>query len=356
MNKNKIKVTDIRNGVVISRPEQMYGWPGMVKISENEIIVAASERRDHVCPYGREVIVRSSDSGKTWSLPQEIYNSELDDRDANLACTADESLVLSWFTSVAFELYPQWAARTKRITDQMRKELLGSWMACSRDQGHSWDAPKRMPAGRHISPIFLSDNSLLILGDGAGNENEEAVAVYKSNDMGESWRQTTKIPCKRIWVEECKQNLLKLDENHVLETSPGKLIAMFRTIEGEMNLYQAFSEDYGETWSKPRKTDIFGCPPQLLRLSNGVIMCSYGHRRKPFSIRVVFSYDGGITWDTENISTLYEWKNQPDMGYPTSIELSPGNILTVFYCSHRGTGHQALPEGILSVTFNIKNI
>ena len=352
----KLKVTDIRNGVVISRPEQMYGWPGMVKTSENEIIVAASERRAHVCPYGREVIVRSADGGKTWSLPQEIYNSELDDRDANLTLAADGTLMLSWFTSAAFELYPQWAARTKRITNQMREELLGSWMSCSRDGGHSWDIPKRMPAGRHISPIILSDNSLLVLGDGAGNENEDSVAVYKSDDMGESWRKATKIPCKRIWIAECKQNLLVLDENHVLETSPGKLIAMFRTTDGEGYLYQAFSEDYGESWSKPYKTDIMGFPPHLLRLSNGVIMCSYSHRWKPFSIRAVFSYNDGKNWDTDNILTLYEWKNQPDMGYPSSIELSPGNILTVFYCSHHGASHQAsLPEGILSVTFKLED-
>ena len=356
----QIKIKNIRTNVVISRPKQMYAWPGMVKISEREILVAASERLHHTCPYGREVIVRSTDAGQSWTLPQEVYNSELDDRDSNLNIAPDGTLILSWFTSTAFENH--WTKRAKRVSNLMRDELLGPWMCCSRDMGDNWDEPRRMPVGGHISPSVLSDGSLLVIGEEP--RNESALAVYKSGDMGISWRKATKIYCTKHWREEYKRKMSVLNENHVLETSPGKLMVMFRSNPSESgHLFQAFSEDYGESWTKPCKTEIWGYPPQLLRLENGVIMCSYSHRRAPYSIRAVFSYDEGRTWDTDNIQTLYQWEDEPDMGYPTSIELSPGEILTVFYCSRRDADHPGQtqrmdgnsPEGVLSVSFTLEN-
>ena len=89
------------HGVVAARPDQMYGWPGITRVQGEEILVAASERKYHVDPLGREVVVRSTDGGRTWGLPQEVYNSELDDRDANLLTMPDGTIVLTWFTSTA---------------------------------------------------------------------------------------------------------------------------------------------------------------------------------------------------------------------------------------------------------------
>ena len=356
--KEKIKITDIINGIVVSRPKQMYAWPGIVKISENEILVAASERRYHCCPFGREVVIRSLDGGQTWRLPQEVHNSELDDRDANLATTPDGTLILGWFTSTAFEGH--WKERASRITKKMRDDLVGSWMRISKDNGHNWEPAQRMPVGSHISPVALSDGSLVTVGEEP--RSEASIAIYKSKDLGLSWDKISRIPCQRLWNEEDKSNVLLLNENHILETAPGKLIAMFRSNPGEDGyLYQSFSKDNGASWSKPHKTNIWGYPPHLLRLSNGVIMCSYSYRREPYSIRAVFSYDEGKKWDTDNIATLYEWEDQPDMGYPVSVEVTPGNILTVFYCSRRDANHPEqtkrmdghYPEGILSVSFSL---
>ena len=353
LTREKLRITDIKNGIVVSRPKQMYAWPGIVKISENEILVAASERCYHCCPFGREVIIRSLDGGKSWSLPQEVHNSELDDRDANLAVTPNGNLILGWFTSTAFEGH--WKERASRITEKMRDDLIGSWMCISKDKGHNWEEAQKMPVGCHISPVALSDGSIITIGEEP--RNEAALAVYKSQDSGQSWSKAGKISCPRLWCEESKANRLLLNENHVLETSPGKLIAMFRSDpSGDGFLYQSFSGDYGANWTKVQKTEIWGYPPHLLRLSNGVIMCSYSYRCEPYSIRAIFSYDEGKSWDIDNIAPLYQWEDQPDMGYPVSVEVSPGNILTVFYCSRRDknpTNPATLPEGIMSVRFKV---
>ncbi len=81
------------------------------------------------------------------------------------------------------------------------------------------------------------------------------------------------------------------------------------------------------------------------------------------------SHNDGKSWDIDNTATLYKWEDQPDMGYPVSLELSPGKIITVFYCSRRNAEgvdspfppwpqNQKLgssPEGLIGVYFNIKD-
>lgn len=346
----------IKQGIVASRPKQMYGWPGITRAANGDIIVAASERKSHMCPYGREVIIRSKDNGGSWSLPQEVYNSELDDRDANIITLKDGTLVLSWFTSTAFEHY-SWKERAARVTEQMRRELMGTWMLKSHDHGENWDAkPLRIPVGMHISPTQLSDGSLLSIGweglfqDGA----QKTLCCYQSNDLGESWNKTFTFDCPQ------KDGLPVLNENHVLEIAPGKLIAMFRKC-GDF-LYQASSSDYGKNWTTPQQTEIWGYPPHLIKLGDGRILCVYGHRRNPYSIRGVISADNGQTWDIDNIFTIYEWKDELDMGYPVSLEVAPGEILTVFYCNRRDEVSTNTPEpwktsnaqdGILSVRYRI---
>jgi hypothetical protein len=338
----------------------MYAWPGITRAANGDIIVSASERKFHCGPNGREVIIRSTDDGETWELPQEVYNSELDDRDANILACKDGSLILSWFTSNAFEKIG-WMNRSKRVTQQMRDELLGTWMLKSEDNGKNW-GPEilKLPAGMHIAPVELTDGSLLSIGIEKRfkvNKNKK-LSCFKSDNMGRSWYKTHefKVPT---------QNFLPiLNENHVLETIPGKLVALFRK-NGDF-LFQAVSNDYGNTWSIPEKTKIWGFPPHMIKLHDGKILCMISHRRPLYSIQGCVSSDNGETWDTENTFTIYKWEDEPDMGYPVSIELSHGIILTVFYCSRRDAktpNHPApwthlkqtadSPEGILSVKYRI---
>lgn len=343
----------IEQGIVASRPKQMYAWPGITRAANGDIIVAASERKEHCCPYGREVIMRSKDNGNTWSLPQEVYNSELDDRDSNLTTLKDGTLLLSWFTSTAFETCG-WNERAARITDKMREELLGTWMLKSHDSGETWEPnPIKIPVGMHISPVELSNGSLISIGwDLQYPKTEKKLCSYKSLDQGKTWKKTSNIECARL-----ADGKPELNENHVIDTGNGNLVALFRKCQDFLR--QAFSTDCGETWTKPEITKICGYPPQMIKLHNGSILCVYGQRKTPYSIRGVISRDNGRTWDTDKIFTIYEWSDEPDMGYPSSLEVAPGEILTVFYCSrdkkwtHLRQVEDATPEGILFVRYRI---
>ena len=67
-------------------------------------------------------------------------------------------------------------------------------------------------------------------------------------------------------------------------------------------------------------------------------MCVRGHRREPFGIRATLSYDQGETWDINDDIGLREDFPNADLGYPTSIQLDNGEVLTVYY----GTGQNGV--------------
>ena len=124
------------------------------------------------------------------------------------------------------------------------------------------------------------------------------------------------------------------DEMEYLETSlvltgAGRVLAVMRTEKDGM--FQAVSTDMGRTWGAPRR--LPGLPPNmqpsLLRLSDGRLLLCYGHRRTiPRSIRVRLSDDGEI-WGEPLI--LRDDLPNRDIGYPCSVEVGGGRMLTVYW-------------------------
>ena len=75
-----------------------------------------------------------------------------------------------------------------------------------------------------------------------------------------------------------------------------------------------------------------GAPPHLYMLSSGVLISTYGRRKQPYGIMVMISTDGGETWEKD--IRLYENTASDDIGYPTTVELPNGDLITVFYAQN----------------------
>ena len=364
-----LKATVLEHAVVASRPQQMYGWPGITRVKGSEILVAASERKHHVDPWGRAVVIRSLDSGRTWELPQEVYNSELCDAPSGIVTLPDGTVVLSGVTYAAFEeetyFRQEWQGRVDRITQKMRDELVGSWVLRSFDGGHTWEnTPHPAPRIGHAGPTVLSDGSLIVISMDFVAPDERHSVAHISTDVGESWRPAGEIPVPDEIVE-VDRKLLMTEESHILELQPGHLMVFLRAHGRSVHMYQSYSKDNGKSWTEVRELPFAGLPPHLIRLQSGAILCSYGHRQDPWTIRAVLSHDDGQTWDTDNIITLDHWQDQPDMGYPASLEVSPGEIATVYYISRAPITHRPLeekaykigssPEGILYTRYALSD-
>ncbi|MFW6457766.1 MAG: exo-alpha-sialidase, partial [Planctomycetota bacterium] len=134
-----------------------------------------------------------------------------------------------------------------------------------------------------------------------------------------------------------------LCEPHVVEVSPGRLLGMARyeerpgrgTRQRRSVLWQFKSDDGGHTWSTPEPTEILGKPPHLTRLADGRILLTYGYRHEPYGQRACLSEDGGDTWDYDNEIILRDDAPTGDLGYPASVQLDDGTIMTVYYQQER---------------------
>lgn len=335
------------NGI---EPNRYLGWPTVVLTKNNELLAVYSGDRDsHVCPFGKTQLLRSPDNGKTWSDPVTITNSPLDDRDAGIIQTKKGTLVVSWFTSLAFEnptwkgAYNKYARIGEKISKETKKEWLGNWTKRSLDGGRTWQAPSRTVGTAPHGPVNLKNGDLLYAGTGK-YRSMGPVLIERSTDDGKTWKVIGSIampgPAKSI------------SEPHVIELPSGKLLAMIRNESKEFHsgyLLQSESHDGGKTWTTAKETAIWGYPPHLTLLKNNVLLLTYGHRKPPYSQRACLSYDEGRTWDIQNEIILTHSPNG-DMGYPATVQLRDGSLLTVYYQSP-GNGQ---PTNILSTHWRLK--
>ena len=133
--------------VICIQPDRYIGWPTITRTSSGKLITVFSGDRDaHVCPWGKTQMIHSLDKGHTWTEPVTINNTPLDDRDAGIIQTVKGTLLVSWFTSLAFDNRQQvdwqnlpentllsWQRHTDKLGPETRKRWLGNWVRRSTD-------------------------------------------------------------------------------------------------------------------------------------------------------------------------------------------------------------------------------
>ena len=347
------------HGVICSYPADFFGyfgWPTVARTEEGTLIVAASGLRNaHVCPFGRTVISKSVDRGRTWTTPTVVNDLPIDDRDAGIVPLGGGKLLLSWFSTdtrlaSVYETYRQagdetaisrYAAGFARITNAAAARWVGSWVRLSDDGGDTWGPPIRVPVTAPHGPIRLRDGSLLYLGksfltDSDGHRRGVgAIRAAASADGGRTWETLGAVPLLKGTVDE------QYHEPHVVELPDGRLLGLVRMQNHgdaprleerglvHFSLVQTESADGGRTWTPAQPLGFHGSPPHLILHSSGALVCVYGYRLEPYGQRAMISRDGGQTWHADMI--LRDDGPDGDLGYPSSAELDDGSILTVYY-------------------------
>lgn len=294
-----------------------------------ELLLAYSGgRENHICPFGRVELMRSFDEGKNWSWPQVLMDSAIDDRDAGVCETLRGALLVTTFTSLAYERQhstsERWQAVERRTTQEQRNALLGTWMLRSTDGGLTWSAPYRVPLNSPHGPVALSDGRVLYAGKALW-ETSSRVGVCESKDDGQTWRWLSDIPVRPgdRWDD--------YHELHSVETSDRRILVHIRnhSAQNRGETLQCESRDGGKTWSLPHAIGVWGLPSHLLRLRDGRIVMTYGYRRAPFGNQARVSEDHGQTWSEPIIISADGTGG--DLGYPSTVELGSGELLTIWY-------------------------
>ncbi len=329
--------------VLCKEPGRYIGWPTVCARKDGELLaVFSGDRDEHVCPFGKVQLVRSGDQGATWTPASNVGNTPLDDRDAGIVELPNGDLVVSWFTSLAYQasirdrakLAPgstkfYWWLHDEKIPAAVKKEGLGYFTIRSSDGGKTWESPVRTPGTAPHGPILLKDGRLLFVGisysghSGIYSAERKEISVAESRDQGRSWQRLGAIGLPE------GQKIDEFHEPHAVEASDGRLVAQIRHDKGR-KLWQSESGDGGKTWATARQTALAGLPPHLIRLRGGKLVTVYGRRFDAFGEYACVSDDGGRTWDVANEIKLAGHFNS-DLGYPASAELPDGSILTVYY-------------------------
>jgi hypothetical protein len=157
--------------------------------------------------------------------------------------------------------------------------------------------------------------------------------VQSEND-GRTWSG----PRALIGAEDYNETaLLCLDE--------ARWLAACRTRrDGHLELFA--SQDAGATWSAQGTLTLPAQHPgHLTRLHDGRVLLVYGLRNRGLrGVGARWSQDEGRTW--EDPVVLVDLQDAADVGYPSSVQVADGTIVTAYYCD-RIPAHQRYHMGVV---------
>ena len=303
-------------------------FPVLYRLQNGEIGAVVRGGAMHLGRGGRLDFVKSPDNGLTWSEPVVVLDTGLDDRNPAFGQAKDGTLVVAAFRYDKYTPDGEYDPSSTNPSDVL--------LVYSHDNGTRWSAPKRFPMRNFawLSPygrmLTLDDgtmvlhcygNTVPLSGDTDIVEDEKRNASYLfwSQDGGKTWSDPT-----RIARDYNETSILPLGNKHWVAALRSHLEGQFTAV--------AHSYDNGKTWTEPQRvTRTSEHPPDLVQLTDGRILMAFGERNKPYGVHALLSSDEGKTWDKEHEFVLVDHATSTDCGYPSSVVLPDGRVLTVYY-------------------------
>ena len=146
-----------------------------------------------------------------------------------------------------------------------------------------------------------------------------SVLLFRSRDDGRTWSETAVI------AED------DYNETDILNLDGDRWLAAARTLKGR-HLQLFISDDGGQSWADRGPLTLMNQhPAHLTQLSDERILLTYGIRNPGlWGVGARISDDRGETWGQPIL--LADFGEVKDGGYPSSVQLPDGTIVTAYYC------------------------
>lgn len=327
--------TNKHTDIVVTRDlEKHLAFPDVCLLNDGSLLVVYREANNHFDPPSRIMVTRCPNPMESLEFepPQLVCDTDLDDRDPSVVQLSDGSLLLNYvrYHKETFsEVIDATTGEKKGRFRDAKQPSTPLALVRSFDGGATWGPPQdiqvlnppgdfgtriattaailKLPSGELLMPIHNARGSFLI----------------RSGDDGATWGDVTPVAVAEAPIFE-EPTLTLLHD--------GRILAFLRADNcGEGYLYQTLSSDEGRTWTEPEKLNLWGLPAHVLQLSDGRIVATYGYRRVPCGVRYCVAR-AGLSW---SVADEYALRNDGhaygDLGYPSSVELPNGEVLTVYY-------------------------
>ncbi len=323
--------------VPMTRPEELLALHHTSYFHDSSFAQLDGDRILHASGDGFNL---SGDGGLTWSADYPGHDTE-----GNQVATSGTSLVRLSGQGLGLVGMRQDPAATPE--ERSRSNHLVFWR--SDDLGQTWQPPVRITppgiahhayqdvllrtaSGRLVLPVYLfmgqpygpDHRALPISGKLVDNQwvstaahfydpHFSAVSVFYSDDEGRTWQRNR--DGELIILRDWSTHFSYVNEPSVAEVAPKRLLMFMRT--GLGRLFQAWSNDDGETWTRPQPTSLAAspAPAQIRSLPNGHLLAVWnqeseeeiqrGYNRTRISAAI--SRNGGSVWEFfQNLESLHE--------------------------------------------------
>ncbi|EON77860.1 hypothetical protein ADIS_1779 [Lunatimonas lonarensis] len=335
--------------------DNVCAWPNLTALGDGTYVATIFNHPSHARMEGQVACYASSDNGRFWELRGKPTPNDPQTNRMNVAAGTNTSGNLVVVAS-GWSLTP--SASQSGQMDLVA--VLRPWVSISKDGGETWDINKTgFPTAQEGMTEFIpfgdvlsgSDGSLRVLAYAQSlDKTVNKVSMFKSTDDGKSWQWLSFISDASGSTAFAGGH----NETAFYHTGNGHWIAAARRWRSgqAMDLFE--SNDDGKSWEMiGNLTDDNQHPGHMTALKDGRLLLTYGNRKVgEKGVAVKTSLDNGQTWSDEMI-VIDDLDFGQDCGYPASVQLDDGSIMTLYYSRgiethrryHMGTVIWKLPLG-----------
>jgi Neuraminidase (sialidase) len=177
--------------------------------------------------------------------------------------------------------------------------------------------------------VTVGDALVMSAYGGTRENNRVDAIVLRSTDGGRTWGDESSV--------------LELANEMSICVVGDELVGAARRVDTSTAIVR--SGDGGRTWSAPVAATRNGEHPADLCVlrESGQLLMTYGRRMRPLGCATKTSRDGGATW-TEHEVLLAGDRIGQDVGYPSTVQLDDGTLVTALYFAHGSAGSEG-PAG-----------